>query len=163
MADMLDVINAIFDDSGDEEDFEGFDEEAVEEAARRLLNLQDDYDEENEDEPAAVWRSDEGVVRQMPDLPEFLENGCIKVAVPEDQAPVSYFNLFFTDDIIGGIVTDTNRFAEGSIAHGELLPHSRAHSWRPVSADELRLFSALFSPWDWQKNLTCSRTGPLRK
>ena len=105
MADMLDVINAIFDDSGDEEDFEGFDEEAVEEAARRLLNLQDDSDEENE--PAAVWRSNEGVVRQMPDLPEFLENERIKVAVPEDQAPVSYFHLFFTDDIIGGILTDT--------------------------------------------------------
>lgn len=39
MADVLDFINATFDDSGDEENFEGFNEEAVAEAAQRLQNL----------------------------------------------------------------------------------------------------------------------------
>ena len=68
----------------------------------------------------------------------------MKVAVPEDQAPVSYFDLFFTDDV-GGIVRETNRFEE-SIAQGELLPHSHAHSWHPVYADELSLcFGVVFA------------------
>lgn len=64
----------------------------------------------------------------------------MKVAVPEDKATVFYFDNFFTDDIMEGIVAEANRYAEECITHAALLSLSRANSWRPISADELRLF-----------------------
>ena len=70
----------------------------------------------------------------------------MKVAVIDDQAPGSYFTIFFTDNIVEGIVAETNRYAEESIAHAELLPHSRANRWRPISTDELWLvFGVVFA------------------
>ena len=144
MADELDIINNIFNDSLDEEDFEGFDEEDVAEAAERLRNCHNNADEEiggnDKQEPAGVWRGDEETVRQTAALPQFRENPGMKVDVPEGQVPVSYFDMFFTDTIVERIVTETNRYAEQTIANAELLPNSRAHSWRPLSAEELRLF-----------------------
>ena len=117
MADELDIINNIFNDSLDEEDFEGFDEEDVAEAAERLRNHHNNADEEiggnDEQEPTGVWRGDEETVRQTAALLQFRENPGMKVDVPEGQVPVSYFDMFFTDTISTATVTNTTSRDDG--------------------------------------------------
>ena len=47
------------------------------------------------------------------------------------------FLLFFDEDIINTIVTETNRYAEQYIESCTLKPRSRVRNWEPVTGDEI--------------------------
>ncbi|KAG8239438.1 hypothetical protein J437_LFUL017431 [Ladona fulva] len=56
--------------------------------------------------------------------------------------PIKYFELFFDDDLIKIIVTETNRDAEQFLAHEEkilTLKSSRFHKWVPTTPNEIRV------------------------
>ena len=134
------TVENLFFDSCDEEDFPGFDEEDVRQASDRLMEQEDDENEEeggNEDE----WTRDATRVNRVPDQPELTVNPGLKVNFPDDPEPSDYFRLFFTDDKVEKIASETNLFAEQTIASEENMPtQSRMQSWKPVTSHEMRLF-----------------------
>ena len=54
---------------------------------------------------------------------------------------LEYFQLFFSDDLIGEIVTATNMYAAGKIEKvTPLTKYSMWHSWKNVSSKEMKAF-----------------------
>lgn len=70
-------------------------------------------------------------------------------AVPDDlKSPLEFFSLFFTDELIETIVTETNRYAEETIIRNicdeKILPSSRLNTWTKVTSDEIKVFFGIF-------------------
>ena len=85
--------------------------------------MSESSDEENAGE---FWDDGEDAVSQLPDLPVFSGAPGFKKTLPDNPKPLDYFQLFFSDDIIHSIVTETNRYAEEMIAATEnISPSSR--------------------------------------
>lgn len=57
--------------------------------------------------------------------------------------PIDYFALFFNDDFINYLVTETNTFAEQFIRDNNLKRRSRIHEWQPTDNKEIRQFFGL--------------------
>ncbi|XP_045454543.1 piggyBac transposable element-derived protein 4-like [Melitaea cinxia] len=58
--------------------------------------------------------------------------------------PIDYFDLFLTRDIVEHIVEQTNLFAtQNLLDNNDVGPQARAHSWYPVTVDEMLKFLAL--------------------
>ncbi|TBU20600.1 transposase IS4 [Hamiltosporidium tvaerminnensis] len=54
--------------------------------------------------------------------------------------PLDFFKLFFTDELIEKIVTETNRYARNKITQKRLSKRSTWHSWVDVTVEEFRAF-----------------------
>nr|XP_009859952.1 piggyBac transposable element-derived protein 4-like [Ciona intestinalis] len=91
--------------------------------------------------PANVWKS--SITQQS--LNSFLgEHGLSSHAcVSNDDSPLEYFRLIFTDELLTLVVEETNRYAAQYLQKTPLSSKSRAHNWKPVDAEELSLFLGL--------------------
>ncbi|KAK2562670.1 PiggyBac transposable element-derived protein 4 [Acropora cervicornis] len=56
---------------------------------------------------------------------------------------IDYFELFINDDIINYLVTETNTFAEQFIRDNNLKRKSRVHAWQPTDPKEMKHFLGL--------------------
>ncbi|TBU06827.1 transposase IS4 [Hamiltosporidium magnivora] len=54
--------------------------------------------------------------------------------------PLDFFKLFFTDELIEKIVTETNRYARNKITQKRLSIRSTWHSWVDVTVEEFQAF-----------------------
>ncbi|GBM24852.1 hypothetical protein AVEN_23400-1 [Araneus ventricosus] len=55
-------------------------------------------------------------------------------------SPIEFFCIFFDDDIVGYIASETNRYAEDFIEKNELTPSSRVQKLKDVDSSEIRVF-----------------------
>lgn len=101
--------------------------------------------------PNITWTKTE---RHTPNVHPFNEAPGLKPAIvqtlPADRnqhRPTHYAGLYLTDQILNGIVVETNRYATQLIAekeqNGTLKDKSRLQNWKPVTLDELKKFLAL--------------------
>ncbi|KFM59699.1 PiggyBac transposable element-derived protein 4, partial [Stegodyphus mimosarum] len=67
----------------------------------------------------------------------------MKACVTNISDPLEYFELFFTDEIINHIVTETNIFAAENLNKFKSKEHSRTHHWSETNSNELRVFFAI--------------------
>lgn len=58
-------------------------------------------------------------------------------------SPLEFFSIFFDDDIVAYIASETNRYAEDFIEKNDLTPSSRAQQWKDTNASEIRVFLAV--------------------
>ena len=75
----------------------------------------------------------------------FTGNPGIKARIDDASDPLEFFKLFFTDELIDIIVTETNRYAGQFLAEnqGALKERSRAKEWKETDAKEIKVFLAL--------------------
>ena len=60
-----------------------------------------------------------------------------------ESVPIEFVNLFFTEEIMSKIVTETNRYAEQFLHAASLKRKARAHSWSPTNMAEMKQFLGL--------------------
>ncbi|GBM53833.1 PiggyBac transposable element-derived protein 4 [Araneus ventricosus] len=53
---------------------------------------------------------------------------------------IEFFCIFFDDDIVGYIASETNLYAEDFIEKNDLTPSSRVPKWKDVDSSEIRVF-----------------------
>ncbi|GBL73325.1 PiggyBac transposable element-derived protein 4 [Araneus ventricosus] len=58
----------------------------------------------------------------------------------DGSSPIEFFCIFFDDDIVGYIASETNRYAEDFIEKNDLTPSSRVQKWKDVDSSEIRVF-----------------------
>ncbi|GBM22473.1 PiggyBac transposable element-derived protein 4 [Araneus ventricosus] len=58
----------------------------------------------------------------------------------DGSSPIEFFCIFFNDDIVGYIASETNRYAEDFIEKNDLTPSSRVQKWKDVDSSEIRVF-----------------------
>ena len=63
--------------------------------------------------------------------------------LPDNPTALDFFRLYLSDDIVGHLVTETNRYADQFIAANVIPPHSAVNEWKPTNADEMRAFLGL--------------------
>ncbi|XP_064635294.1 piggyBac transposable element-derived protein 4-like [Lineus longissimus] len=82
---------------------------------------------------------------QVRDRYPFTGNPGIKVDIHDTSDPLEFFELFFGDELVDLIVTETNRFARQYLVEkeGTLKARSRAKEWEDTDSDEIRVFLAL--------------------
>ena len=132
-------------DSGS--DFGGFDEEEID--IRRggvIRNVE--------------MNNDNYLPQNDPELPIDLENGWGKIDSPPINAPftkdvllntqmdstepIDFFKLFFDDDIVELLVTQTNLYAEQcTAAAGNITANSRLSKWKVIDTHEMKVFMSL--------------------
>ena len=66
---------------------------------------------------------------------------------PRDSKPLSYFELFFTFELLTLIVQNTNKYANALLAskreHLNAHPCSRFHAWKPTTVEEIKKYLAI--------------------
>ncbi|GFU90918.1 piggyBac transposable element-derived protein 4 [Trichonephila clavipes] len=72
----------------------------------------------------------------------FTDDVGMKACVTNTSDPLEYFELFFTDEIVNHIVTETNVFATENLNKFKSKEHSRTHHWSEANVNELRVFFA---------------------
>ncbi|GFU80506.1 piggyBac transposable element-derived protein 4 [Trichonephila clavipes] len=72
----------------------------------------------------------------------FTDDVGMKACVTNISDPLEYFEMFFTDEIVNHIVTETNIFAAENLNKSKSKEHSQAHHWSDTNANELRVFFA---------------------
>lgn len=75
-------------------------------------------------------------------LPPFQETAGPTFTMPSDAAPIDFFQLFITDDILDRIVRGSNEYADAKIerlrAEGKLKDESRWKKWKSVTRDDMK-------------------------
>ncbi|CAL9704079.1 unnamed protein product [Knipowitschia caucasica] len=62
----------------------------------------------------------------------------------DSDLPADFLELFITDELLQLIARQTNLHAQQYFqAHPNILPHSRGHTWKPVTIPELKTFFGL--------------------
>lgn len=111
-----------------------------------LFDASTDIDSDSSDsEDDADWVRN---YRNFPSLPPFTGEPGMKFAMAEGAAPVDFYNLIVTSDVIKLMKRETNRYARSAIAakerNGEELSRrSVFKTWKPVTEDEIRKFLAI--------------------
>ncbi|GFV98738.1 piggyBac transposable element-derived protein 4 [Trichonephila clavipes] len=130
----------------DDDDF-GFDTESLssfesDEDFVHSISSSEDYtsDEENFSSVRQWCRIDSS--SPAPSQFSFTDDVGMKACVTNISDPLEYFELFFTDEIVNHIVTETNIFAAENLNKFKSKEHSRAHHWSETNANELRVFFA---------------------
>jgi len=67
-----------------------------------------------------------------------------RAPISDTADPLEYFNLFFTDDMMDNIVTETNRRAQQLMQSTQLKRRARLNNWVDVTCDELKVLFAMF-------------------
>jgi len=154
MASGDDVTRVNFEDSDSEQDFEGF-EMVTERDCDSLSTVSSvhtsdlsDYTSDCETEiqgnaAAPAWLGCEiELAYERSWLKDFTER-IGPLLHSNDSSACEIFSHFFSRDLIGIMVTETNRFAAESIANNEMGPHARARDWTDVTDGDMRAFLAL--------------------
>lgn len=74
-----------------------------------------------------------------PQIPEFVGNPGIKIDTA-DLTEIDFFKVFFTEDLIHGIVSETNLYAQQFLDQN---PASSFARWTPVDPSEMRTYFGL--------------------
>ncbi|GFT39160.1 piggyBac transposable element-derived protein 4 [Trichonephila clavipes] len=108
----------------------------------RSISSSEDYtsDEENFSSVQQWCKIDSS--SPAPSRFSFTDDVGIKACVTNISDPLEYFELFFTDEIVNHIVTETNIFAAENLNKFKSKEHSQAHHWSETNANELRVFFA---------------------
>jgi hypothetical protein len=69
---------------------------------------------------------------KKPDAYTFTKNAGPQINLLPDAEPMDYFSLFFSDELLNNIVTETNRYARYKILELQLSPRSIWNSWSDV-------------------------------
>ena len=78
------------------------------------------------------------------------------VDVNNEESPLDYFRLIFTDELLEKVVEETNRYASQYLSANPLSPSAQAKLWKNVDKDELMVFLGLVNA-DWY----CSKKGQV--
>ncbi|XP_068129769.1 piggyBac transposable element-derived protein 4-like [Hyperolius riggenbachi] len=115
------------------------------------------------EEPVSVartWCELESPTQAPP--PRFPFTGAPGQKIACDHSPLSYLELFLTDEVIRKIVEETNRYAAQQQEGASLPRFSRARKWEPVTCDDIWVFLGLIilqgvvgkplQKWYWTTN-----------
>ena len=133
----------------DDEDFYGFNMDDIHDVDLIDENVElDDQDElEIENEIYREERDPTFEAYEFGWLRQFDMNTVGPQNIPEDREPYDIYSMYFDNDILSVLVTETNLYYEQyiqSVGGVDNLPtHSRARKWRPVSVAEMKVFIAL--------------------
>ena len=123
----------MLEDDDSDDDFEGYIDE------EEIGNDRDggDYDGDSLSGESDEGSSDDGIPQYS------LNSGCTQDMT--NKAPIDFFQLFVTDDMLEAIVEQTNLFAQQYIDSHELSRRSRVQQWAksPHDVVELKKFLAL--------------------
>ena len=73
----------------------------------------------------------------------FIGNTGLKIDLPDNPAPIDFFNYLFDAEVFEILTEQTNIYAQQRKNDDNLKPHSRLHNWSPVIVDEIKVFFAL--------------------
>ncbi|GFV18331.1 piggyBac transposable element-derived protein 4 [Trichonephila clavipes] len=130
----------------DDDDF-GFDTESLssfesdEDFVHSISSSEDDTSDEENFSSVRQWCKIDSS-SPAPSRFSFTDDVGMKACVTNISDPLEYFELFFTDEIVNHIVTETNIFAAENLNKFKSKEHSRAHHWSETNANELRVFFA---------------------
>jgi len=75
---------------------------------------------------------------------DFIGKSGLQLDLPKDISAFDTFMLFFDEDVINLIVTETNIYAEQTIQRTRISRHNRLNKWHPTNSEEIRKFFGLF-------------------
>lgn len=140
--------------------------ETIEAVISKYCTLLDEDEKSDEEKQVSTWSAVTGASLKKFN---FLVDAVGPIdAIREsylDRSPVEFFYIFFNDDVIDLIVTETNRYAQQKINAG-IQQKSRLHRWKDTDAEEIKTFFAI-SLWMglarfpkivdyWRKNMLYS-------
>jgi hypothetical protein len=70
----------------------------------------------------------------------FTKNAGPKLGLSSDAEPVGYFTLFFSEELLSEIVTETNRYVKEKISKLQPSPRSIWNKWTDVCVTEMKVF-----------------------
>ena len=137
-----DLVSRIIDASNHASSFEDSDRESFNDEAYLLNATALDSDNDAEDVQNGKQWSLNG--RRRIRLP-FTINSGIKVEIKNPLDPLEVFEIFFNDDLINTIVTETNRYSSQFLEENfsQLKARSLSKEWVETDHDEIRVFLAL--------------------
>lgn len=125
-------------DSENEEEFEGFSNDDIENDENDNVDLENRHDLFDSDN----WTN--GRRDPHTEIPQFTENPGRNPDVSENATPLDYFNLFVNDNDFEQMASETNRYASQYFAKNPLLGrNSRFRKWVDTTAAEIKRFLAL--------------------
>ncbi|GFY39413.1 piggyBac transposable element-derived protein 4, partial [Trichonephila inaurata madagascariensis] len=133
----LDYYNDDFD--FDTESLSSF--ESDEDFVHSISSSEDDSSDEEDFSSVRQWCKIDSS-SPAPSRFSFIGDVGMKACVTNISDPLEYFELFFTDEIVNHIVTETNIFAAENLNKFKSKEHSRTHHWSETNANELRIFFA---------------------
>lgn len=74
----------------------------------------------------------------------FMGKSGLQLDLPTNISGFDTFALFFDEEVINLIVTETNIYAEQTIKRNRITRHSRLNKWIPTDAEEMKNFFGLF-------------------
>lgn len=128
---------------------------------------EDDSECENEEmNKARVWCRAEPNILKEPHPPfPFVGSPGLKISGHLED-PLDFFSLFFDQELVDYIVSETNRFADQFLERTELTPSARAQNWKETDAKEIRIFLAILlyegiiqkpvEEWYWSRRQSIS-------
>lgn len=123
---------------------------------------EDNSESDNEEiNNVRIWcRTQSNIPRPAPPAFQFEGKPGLK-AVGNLEDPLDFFNLFFDEELMNYIASETNRFADQFLEKTELTPSARAQNWKETDAKEMRIFLAILlyegiiqkpvEEWYWSK------------
>ena len=136
------ILDMIFDDEDDEEQFNGFTRAETEEIEREFEEDDSDFEDLLADEDSAsgdinlndiAWSNDDD---SEVEVPAFTEQVGLSVQLPRTATALDYFKLLFTADLITTIVNNTNNYATETILDSEDM----RENWLHTNAEEMMAF-----------------------
>ncbi|GFY56082.1 piggyBac transposable element-derived protein 4 [Trichonephila inaurata madagascariensis] len=115
--------------------------ESDEDFVHSISSSEDDSSDEEDFSSVRQWCKIDSS-SPVPSRFSFIGDVGMKACVTNISDPLEYFELFFTDEIVNHIVTETNIFAAENLNKFKSKEHSRTHHWSETNANELRVFFA---------------------
>ncbi|GFY53141.1 piggyBac transposable element-derived protein 4 [Trichonephila inaurata madagascariensis] len=115
--------------------------ESDEDFVHSISSSEDDSSDEEDFSSVRQWCKIDSS-SPAPSRFSFIGDVGMKACVTNISDPLEYFELFFTDEIVNHIVTETNIFAAENLNKFKSKEHSRTHHWSETNANELRVFFA---------------------
>ena len=85
----------------------------------------------------------DGKTTYVPPQSTFSGQEKILEPLPPHPTPLDYFRLYFTDELIDLLVSETNRYADQYMDRNNVPPHSPVHMWTPTDRNEMCAFLGL--------------------
>lgn len=130
-------------ESSDENDHEPMDDFENDLREMTLEEIVEDRDEDptSDDEATvdSIWTEYEGRHKEFP----FTGQYGLQRELAADISPLEVFFLILDDEVIDLLVTETNRFAEQTIASKVPRKYARITKWTPTDAAEMKKFLGL--------------------
>ncbi|GBN32219.1 PiggyBac transposable element-derived protein 4 [Araneus ventricosus] len=103
------------------------------------ISDESDSDEDTLDAAGSWCRIKQEILAPPPPRFPFSGNPGLNTRM-DGSSPIEFFCIFFDDDIVGYIASETNRYTEDFIEKNDLTPSSRVQKWKYVDSSEIRVF-----------------------